>query len=341
MELLRELVNLNCISGFEYLDSGYLAYILDGLCDSTETDGMGNIIGYISANIPDSPTVMLTAHYDMIGLIVTEIKEEGYVKFAAVGGIDERILPGQEVTLHGKESIYGIIGIRPPHILTAEDMKKAETVETLAIDTGLSTEELKKIIKVGTPVSFKGKLRPLGKNEVTAGALDNRAGCYAILRAVEGIKDRLKVNLKIMFTTGEETGRSGAKTGVNAGSPDLAVVVDGTFGKTPELDASNSNKMGAGPVICKGPSLNRAYVKQILAVAENYQIPYQVEVESGDTGTDAFVIETAGCGIPCLLVSIPLKYMHTTVETADISDIENTAELIEKFLKDFSEVEYA
>ncbi|MDP4119195.1 MAG: M20/M25/M40 family metallo-hydrolase [Bacillota bacterium] len=342
MELLKKLAGLNCISGFEYLDSGRLKYILDCLCDEVSEDSMGNLRGYIRCGDKNAPLIMLNAHYDMIGMIVSEIKENGFVRFDCVGGVDDRILPGQEVILHGTKDIYGIIGLRPIHILTNDELKKPETRKTLAIDTGMDSEKLREIIKIGTPVSLRGKVVSLGEDFVSAPALDDRAGCHVVLRAVEGIKkENLKADICVMLSTGEELGRRGGSTGAYDVNPDMAVVVDATFGKTPESDAYNTSQMGEGPIICKGPSLSRAYVKQIIDIAEKYEIPYQVEVEGGDTGTDAFVIGTAGEGIPCVMVSFPLKYMHTGIETVSCTDLENATAILRRFILDFSEVEYA
>lgn len=341
MELLKEIVELPCVSGFEKNANGKLVYFLSNLCDRVNTDALGNIFGFVNAAEQNAPTVMLCAHYDEIGLIVTEICEKGFVKFGTVGGVDERILPGAEVILHGMEDIYGIIGIRPPHILTPEEQKVPEAAETLVIDTGMSKEKLEEIIKIGTSVSFKKTFRKM-QGSVSAGALDNRVGVYSLLRFAESVeREKMKANVVIMLSVSEELNRGGAKTGAYKINPDMTVVVDATFAKTPECDAYSANEFGGGPVICKGPSLNRFYTAQLVSVAEKKKIPYQVEVEGADTGTDAFVMETAREGIPCTLVSYPLKYMHTGIETADEGDIAKLITLLQEFVYGFSEVQYA
>lgn len=333
MELLEKLLNMPCPAGFEKQGNSQLKYIMSSLFDELKEDALGNLTGYIYAEKEDAPTIMLCAHYDSIGLIVSEIKENGFVKFVPLGGVDERVLPGAEVTIHGTEDIYGIIGIRPPHILTAEDRKMPETCKTLAIDTGLSSKQLEDIIKIGTPITFKSCLREMGEN-ISAGALDDRAGCWAVLQAAEELrKTKLSANLCVMLTVSEELGRGGAKAGAYVSRPDLAVVVDATFGKTPECAPFTASNLGSGPVICKGPVLNRKYVKLLESTAKEKDIPYQIEVEGGDPGTDARVIETAGGGVPCVMVSFPLKYMHTGIETLNSRDMENTVKLLKEFVR--------
>ena len=332
MELLEKLLELPCPAGFEKQGNAQLKFLMDNLFDTVEEDALGNLTGYIFSREEDAPTVMLCAHYDSIGLIVSEIKENGFVKFAPVGGVDERVLPGSEVIIHGSERVYGIIGIRPPHILTAEDMKKPESCKTLAIDTGMPDDKLKEIVNIGTPVTFRNVVREMGDN-ISSGTLDDRVGCWAVLRAAEELrKNPLGVNLCVMLSAQEELGRCGAKAGSYNIRPDIAVVVDATFGKTPECGAFTA-KCGEGPVLCKGPVLNRRYTKILENIAKEKEIPYQVEVEGGDPGTDAMVIETSGGGVPCVMVSFPLKYMHTGIETVSSRDMENTVKLLKEFVE--------
>lgn len=337
MEFLEKLLNFSCVSGLEKQGNDELKYYMDNLFDEVKEDALGNLTGYLYSKKDDAPTVMLCAHYDTIGLIVSEIKEDGYVKFVPVGGVDDRVLPGSEVIIHGRENIYGLIGIRPPHVLTKEDMQKPETCKDLAIDTGLDREKLETIIKIGTPVTFRQRIRELGEN-ISAGCLDDRAGCWAVLRAAEKLKNKdLMINVCVMLSGGEELGRKGARTGGFNVSPDLAVVVDATFGKTPECAPFSASKPGEGPVLCKGPVLSRKYTKELEKVAKNKEIPYQVEVEASDPGTDATVIEISGGGVPCVMVSFPLKYMHTGIETVNSRDMENLVDLLTEYVLEAGE----
>ncbi|MBQ3054314.1 MAG: M42 family peptidase [Clostridia bacterium] len=341
MELLKALVENPCVTGFEKKNNLKIKYYLENLCDSCYEDALGNLFGSILCGKENAPKVMMCAHYDNIGLIVTEILQDGFVKIAPLGGIDERVLAGSEVILHGDKDIYGIIGLRPIHILTAEQTDKVEKIKNLVVDTGFKSDDLKEIIRVGTPVSFKPSFRVMANN-ISANFLDNKGGVYSLLRLAEHIdKSKMQADLVIMLSVSEELGRRGASCGAERENPHMAITVDATFGNSPECQPYTTNKMGAGPVICKGPTLNRFYTNQLINCAQFREIPYQVEVESGDTGTDAFVIETARNGIPSVLVSFPLKYMHTGIETVLKEDIENLSQLLEEFLYNFQEVQYA
>ncbi len=334
MELLKELLSLKCPAGFENRGSAELKKIAEKFCHSVWEDSFSNIYARVNPEIKGEPTIVICAHFDSIGLIVTEVKNKGFLKFDTLGGVDPRVLPGAEVTVLGKEDIYGVIGIRPVHILKNEEMKKSELPETLTIDTSVNKEKLETLVRVGTPVIFKSEPL-LNKNYISANYLDNRAGVYTALKVAEKVKGE-KVNVILLFTASEELGRKGAAAStINA---DVAVIVDATFGKSPYCSKAEAKELGSGPVLCKGPVLSRKYTALLESVAKENGIPYNVEAEGGDPGTDAFVLETASGGTPCVMVSYPLKYMHTGIETVNLTDLENSSELICSFAKGLKEV---
>ena len=336
LELIEKLLNINSVSGFEKSANSELKNIVGDILGNVNEDACGNLTGIIPCGKNNAPTVMLTAHYDIIGLISKGIHENGFVSFAPTGGIDSRLLPGAEVVIHGKtKDFYGIIGLRPPHILTAEEMKKTESIEKLLIDTGVNNDELEKEVPFGSPISFRNTVRYFG-GCVSASGLDNKLGCYAVLSAAKRLKNMpLNSNICVALTVSEETGRSGGKTAAYNINPDMALVIDATFAKTPECEGRTENEIGGGPVICKGPSLNRFYTDKLIKTAGSLNLPFQIEVEGGDNGTDAFVIETVKSGVPCALVSFPLKYMHSPVETASFEDTEKLITLITEFSANF------
>lgn len=334
MELLKELCEINALSGFHHTGTEKLKSIFENYLTDCYIDATGNVIGYRRCGKKDAPLVMLDAHLDTIGLIVKNFAGDGFISFATLGGFDPRVLPCQEVIIHGKEDIFGVIGAKPPHILSAEESEKGIKLDDLLIDTGLSDEKLKEIIKVGTPISVKTKHTALGKNKFCGGGLDDRAGICAHLMALEKLKDcNLDADICVVASHSEEIGRFGAKSAADALCPDLAVVVDVTHGDTPDGDKTLTCKLGKGPAICLGPNLNRKYTAFFRKALEDNNIEYQTELETGDTGTNAWDIQVAACGIPCVLLSIPLRYMHTTIETLSLSDLENTAEGIALFIK--------
>lgn len=333
MELLKELCEINALSGFHHTGTEQLKSVFERYLTDCEVDKTGNVIGYLRCGKKNAPLIMLDAHLDTIGLIVKNFAGGGFLSFATLGGFDPRVLPCQEVIIHGKEDIFGVIGAKPPHILTAEELEQGIKLDDLLIDTGLPEEKLKEIVKVGTPISVKTKHTPLGKDKFCGGGLDDRAGICAHLMAVEKLKGcALDADICVVASHSEEIGRFGAKSAADALSPDLAIVVDVTHGDTPDGDKSLTCKLGGGPAICLGPNLHRKHTNFLMKTLEDNGIEYQTELETGDTGTNAWDIQVSACGVPCVLISIPLRYMHTTIETLSLSDLENTAEGIALFI---------
>ncbi len=331
MELLEKLQSLKCPAGFENRDNENLKLIAEKFCEKAEIDAFGNVIGYLNSKEKNAPKVLLCAHYDTIGLITTEICERGFLRFDYLGGVDERVLPGAEVTVLGEKEIFGIIGVKPIHILSAEETSKAEKGKNLLIDTGYTKEALLKMMRVGTPAIFAGGLTVLNDN-ICGNYMDNRAGVYVVLKAAEKLKGE-NVNVIVLLSASEELGRRGAAAAAAKFEPDVSVIVDATFGKTPWCNNAEAKNLGDGPVICKGPALNRKYTNLLEKTAQDMGISYSVEAEGGDTGTDAFIIETTGEGIPCVMVSYPLKYMHTGIETVNKEDLAFCENLIVEFSK--------
>lgn len=332
--LLKELTDGIGISGFESDFSGTVKKILDKYCEKTIVEKSGNVKGFL--NLPDKTkkTILLEAHLDRIGLVVSEVLDGGFLKFRTMGGVDERILPASEVYVLGREVCFGVIGEIPPHIKGSnESLKNAPKISDMLIDTGLSSEEVKKKISVGDPILLKSDFTKLADGKVSSAALDNRAGMASIFECLEQLKDKkIPVNVCVAFTTGEEMGLLGARTLGFESEPDLAVVVDVTHGKTHDSQKSGTFELGAGPIICRGPNLHYEKTNKIIALAEEKKIPFDVEVAPDNTGTNAWALQTMEMGIPCALVSIPLRYMHTTVETICIEDIKNTARLLSEIV---------
>ncbi len=334
MELLKELCNINALSGFHHTGQGALKSIFERYLTDCSLDPSGNVTGYLRCGKKDAPLIMLDAHLDTIGLIVKDFAGDGFVSFATLGGFDPRVLPCQEVIIHGKEDVLGVIGAKPPHILSKEDMQKGVKLDDLLIDTGLSDERLKELVSVGTPISVKSKHTLLGKDKFCGGGLDDRAGIYVHLLAIEMLKNcKLSADICVVASHSEEIGRFGAKIAADRLSPDLAIVVDVTHGDTPDGDKSKTCALGKGPAVCLGPNLNRKYTCLLREALEQENIEYQTEVETDDTGTNAWDIQVSSCGIPCVLLSVPLRYMHTTIETLSLSDLENSAKGIAAFIK--------
>lgn len=333
-EIVKELVGYSAISGFEDSFSLVLSDKLKNYCSDVQITASGCVIGKISSANKNAKTILIEAHLDQIGLIVSEICENGFVKFAAVGGIDERILPTTEVYICGKEKIYGVIGAKPPHLLSkGKDESDSLKITDMTIDTGMDSESLSRLVSVGDPILLRSEFTQLLNDNVASAALDNRAGITAVFSCLEQIKScSCPYNILVCFTTGEETGLHGAYTLPAVIHPDLAIIVDVTHGTTPDAPTSGTFALGSGTAICRGPNLHYDYTKSVINLAKEKAIPYEVEVASGNSGTNAWALQNLGGGIPCVLLSIPLRYMHTSVEVANIADIDSTAKLIFKIV---------
>lgn len=330
-ELLKDLTKHGGVTGFERDFAEYAAEMCREFCDEVRVDDCGCVIGVMRSGRANAKRLMLEAHLDRIGLIVSKIAEDGFVGFSTLGGVDGRILPASEVTVLGRERVYGIIGAKPPHLTSSEDRSAAAKIEDMLIDTGMDSEILREKISVGDPILINSEPQQLLGGRICSAALDNRAGMAAVLACAEKLKgEEMPCDVYIVFTSGEESGLHGAYTVAADIIPDLAVVVDVTFGETPDSPKHTSFPLGCGAVIFRGPNTDYNITKEIIALAKEKKIPYEIEVSGGSSGTDAWALQTAFGGVRCALVSIPLRYMHTSVETVDISDIESVAELLKE-----------
>ncbi len=328
MEELKELTQIYGVSGNEGDIANALQTFLEDIYGIAEINKAGSVAAYLNKPDKNKKTILLEAHLDRIGLMVSKICDDGFVKFRALGGVDERTLPASEVYILGKEKIFGVIGALPPHLKTADKDNSEVKPEDMLIDTGLNPGELSKLVSVGDPIVLKSGFCQLMNSRVSTGALDNRAGICAVLKAAELLGGKLlDYNIKLAFTVGEELGLLGART-IDCSDADLCFVIDVTHGQTPDAKAEGTYALGSGAVICRGPNLDYRITNKVIEIAEKESIPYSVEVAAGNTGTNAWVIQTLERGIRCVLLSIPLRYMHTAVETVDTKDISCVAELI-------------
>jgi len=336
MEYLNVLKDLSMyvgVSGREKEISQFIEGLFKNYCDEVRIDEFYNVCGYKKGSGDTGIKIMIMAHHDEIGMLVKSFDDRGFVKFTNIGGIDTKILLAQEVIIHGSEDVYGVIGAKPPHLLKPEETKKAVKMEDLYIDTGLSKETISKLVSIGDVITFKTYPFELKGNKLSSKCLDNRAGVAALLDIMERLS-KLSHNDDVIFvaTSQEELGLSGAKIASYNINPDMAIVIDACHGEIPDASKDETYALGKGPAIAIGPNLHRAYTNKIIEVAKEENIPYQIDVEPGNTGTEAWATQVSRAGIPSLLISIPVKYMHTTVETLNINDIKNTGKLVSRFV---------
>lgn len=316
-------------SGFEHSTSKRIESLISRFVDKTETDAFGNVYGIKKCARKNAKCLLLDAHIDEIGLVVTGEKN-GFLTFSTLGGVDPRILPAREVVVLCDPPRCGVITASPPHLQTASEMENALKIEDLYIDIGAEDNTG---VDVGTPVVFDSSPVSLRDKYISARALDDRASLAAILRAVSMLKGKkLAFDIVVVASVQEELGCRGARVAGHTVNPDWAIVVDVTHATTPGADKSSTFDAGSGAAIGIGPNMTKKMSDALIDIAKDKKIPHTVEVCSGDSGTNALSVQVVRQGIATALLSIPLKYMHTPVETVKKSDIEAVSKLIYEFV---------
>ncbi len=291
----------------------------------------GNVVGKFGIHRDGLPSLVLDAHIDQIGMCVTYITSEGFVKVGNLGGLDRRLLPAQQVVIHGKKEIKGVICSIPPHLSAGEG--KVLEIADIAIDTGHSKSELEEFVSLGDSITFDVKCRNLMGNRITGGALDDRCGIVAILHALELLKNReTSYNVTVIFSAQEELGERGAKIGAFSLAPDIAIAVDVSFAYAEGEDEKKCGYLGKGAMIGISPCLSREISNGLINAAKSANLPYQLEVMNGLTSTNADRYSSSREGAKACTLSIPLRNMHTPVEVIDVDDVVNTAEILAEFI---------
>lgn len=328
-ETIIELCSMAGPSGFETAVGKRLGELMAPYVDEIKTDVMGNVIGVKKCGKENAKKLLFDAHMDEIGFIVTGV-EEGFLRFATLGGVDSRMLPASEVIVLTEPPITGVIATMPVHVLKPGESDNAVKTEDLVIDIGMSQEKAEELVPLGTPVIYGTGVRRLGKDMICGKSLDDRSCVASILYALEMLKDKkLNVDLYVLFSTQEEVGLRGARTGGYSVNPDWCVAVDVGFAKTPDCKTYQTKELGGGVVIGRGPNMNRKLTELAVSLAKKREIKYQIGVEpEGNSGTNAAVLQIAREGAATALFSLPLKYMHTPVEVISMEDVETTAKLL-------------
>lgn len=331
-EALKKLSGMRGVSGFEHMINDEIADMMREYADEVYKDNTGSVIAIKRAKNPTA-RIMLEAHCDEIGLMVKNIDEKGFVTFVNIGGVDGRILPGAEVTIHGKKDIWGVIGAKPPHLQSPGEAKKSVKISDMAIDTAMSPENVVKYVSVGDSITLEREAVELLGECIAGKTIDDRGGVAALIEVMKNVRDEeLSCDIYFVAATQEEVGLRGAKCAAYGIAPDMAVAVDVCHGITPD-NSHNAFELGSGVVISRGPNIHPKMAEKLCDLAEKNKISYNIDVDGGDTGTDAWTIQVSRSGVPTALLSIPLKYMHTSVETVSMADIEATARLMTEFIR--------
>ncbi len=335
-------------SGHEGRAGRALAALLEPLADQVVTDRVGSVVAFKKANDlrPSGKKLLLAAHLDEIGLMVSGIEDGGYLRFTQIGGFDPRVLLGQEVLLHpgsrpGLE-LPGVIGAKPPHYQSSTEKESIVPMADLYIDLGISKKKVLSLVSLGDTITIRGRLVELHGGRVSAKAMDDRACLAALVRALALLGNmRFPWDVYAVATAQEEAGLGflGASSSAFRVRPDLAIVLDVTHADMPLAPEHRTFALGKGPAIAIGPNIHPAVSDRLVQTAKRLEIPFQIEPLAGNSGTDAVDIQVAGSGIPTGLVGVPVRYMHTPVETASLADIDRLSRLVASFIADLGTID--
>jgi putative aminopeptidase FrvX len=295
----------------------------------------------VAVNVADDrPTVAVVGHIDEIGLFISHIDDDGFLWFGPIGGWDPQNLVGQRVVVRGIDGeVPGVIGKKPIHLLEEDERKKPAQIKQMHIDIGVSgREEAEALVSVGDPAVLAAEPIALANGRIASRSLDNRLGSYVALEVARRIaaEDPPAVGIVGAAVSQEEVGLFGSRTTAFSLDPDVAIAVDVTHATdAPGIDKKENgdHALGSGAVIGRGTTLGPRVYELLRAAAEAEDIPHTFEASGRYTGTDADSIQIARAGIATGLVSIPLRYMHSTVETVQLSDVEDVIRLIVAFVK--------
>lgn len=335
-EFLQKLSEAYGVSGYEQTIRDIVIDEFRPLVDEISVTPMGSVVALKRATRDGNekspaPKLLVEGHMDEIGLIVTDI-DQGFLRFTQVGGFDARVLLAQEVTVHGKKDWHGIIGARPPHVTTEEERGKVIGMKDLFIDVGLPEDKLRDAIQVGDTITIHRQMQSLNGNLVSGKAFDDRAALVCVsemLRHLAATKHSCDVYA--VANVQEEVGLKGAETSAYAINPDIAIAIDVTHAEQPNTTEINAVPLGGGMGIALGPNIHPFLHERLAATAKANEIPFQVTAYSGATGTNAWAMQVVREGIPTALIDIPLRYMHTSVETISIGDVERIGRLLSAF----------
>ena len=330
-EILDKLCGAAGGSGFEADAAAVCRACFAPYVDEIYSDALGNVIAHRRTKRQGAPRLMLDAHLDEIGLIVTSVDEKGFLHVTNVGGVDARILPGQEVVVHGRQKACGVIGLRPPHLQEAGEADKTLSIDELTVDIGMDEAAAREVVRAGDLVTFLKRGAALAGGQYTSASLDNRAGVAALLYAAAELNGRdIGCDIYYVLSVCEETSMAGARTSTHAINPDYALVIDVTHGITPD-NREDAFACGKGPAYTIGPNVSRPLTDMMCEAARAAGVQLHAEVSGGSSGTNAWAVQVSRLGVACAVLSIPLKYMHTPAETLAMRDIADTGRVAAQF----------
>ncbi|MGQ9731983.1 MAG: M42 family metallopeptidase [Candidatus Zipacnadales bacterium] len=337
LQFLQELLAAPSPSGYEQPAMNVIRDYVTPFAHEVKTDVHGNVIA--SLNPAGSPRVMLAGHCDQIGMMVRWINDEGYIYFAAIGGIDTAVLAGLRVQIHTEQGpLSGVIGRTAIHVLSNEDRSKLPKLEKLFIDIGAKDKKAaEKLVRIGDPITFDVPFLKLQQDFIASPGLDDKIGGYVVMEALRLLsKQKLTCAVFAVATVQEEVGLRGAITSSYHINPDLGIAVDVTHTTDypgAEKATIGEVSLGGGPVLDRGANINPLLWKLLIDTAQKANIKVQLLAAPRGTGTDANAMQLTRGGVATALVGIPNRYMHTPSEVISLKDAEDAAKLIAATVK--------
>ncbi len=331
IRLLKDLTLGMSISGFESGIEDIIYEIGRKYFDECVRDRGGNYHLIKHAKKENYKKFLIDTHIDEVGFIVTDIHEGGFLSVSQIGGVDVAVLSGSEVTIYGKQTLYGVICSTPPH-LSEGDRTVLPKMSDILIDTGYDKEYLEEIIDIGTPIKLKGEVTELLNDKICSEGLDDKICALAAINAVKLLNESsFDDELTVLFSVKEEVS-SAVTTGVYGTGTDVAIILDVCNSKIPDSGKKKNIIMGGGACISISTATYPKLSKKAMECAREHSIPYSVAVEASGTGTNANDIALVGQGIPCVLISVPMRSMHTPSEVVSMKDVQCVSTLVKELL---------
>ena len=336
VDFIREITVLPGVSGFEEPVARRVMEAFGASCDQVSLDDMMNVHATMGVGVPH---MAVYAHTDEVALVVSDI-EDGFLRMERVAGVDPRILPGHIVRILTPDGeLPGVVGFKPPHLTPPEEAEKAVQLKDLYVDTGFDAEDVVNRVRVGDMVLLAGEAIDLAHGHIAGKTMDDRSLVAVMVRSAELLRERRSFpKVTFISSSQEEVGHRGARTSTFKVNPDLAVVLDVTHAKQP----------GAKPprvcpidklALSVGPAFHPGLVQRAKEALKRLRLPYTLEAAAGHTGTDTDHVRISREGVPCMLISVPVKYMHTSVEMLDVATLDAIAEFLCEFALSLSDWE--
>jgi putative aminopeptidase FrvX len=343
-ELLVELSEASGVSGHEEPVRRVVVREMEKYADDVFVTRLGSVVGIryadgkrsgprVPRKRPDTPKLMLEGHMDEIGLVVTSV-DKGFIRFTQIGGYDVRVLPSQNVLVHSREEIPGVIGSRPPHVLNQRERGSATPMPDLFIDVGLPETRVKELVTVGDVITLDRKVTALRNDYLAGKGFDDRAAVAVVIDVLRTLRNsQVHWDVYAVANVQEEDGAwyVGASTSAFRIQPDAALALDVSHADQPGIGEVNILPLDKGPGIAIGPNIHPIVHSKLVEVARSNEIPHRITTYAGSTGTDAWAIQIVADGIPTGLIDLPLRYMHTSVETLALDDLERASRLSASF----------